>query len=396
MENYYSTIEIGKINISQVASLTNRYNHDKRIADCENADPERRHLNETLVKVPGMPGESKTYVQGVEERIQALPYYQDHKIRKNAVISYDVVLTFSKGADEALRMDIEEWKRRNVEFLRNTFNVAPDGRSNIISMEYHGDESTPHIHAVVVPIDERGRLNARRFTGGSRMMSDLQTSYAKEMSVFGLERGLEGSSARHVDIRKWYASVNKAMDVPVPTNGESAIDYYSRLREDISSYKAALHKREQKNRADFRRMQDEYKQNLNDAIKGEYDRVATACDARLAEMERQLTKDREERSRLRIDKTRLSVSINELRKQHDDLLLESEKNSQALELGRLILDKLPVLEKKYPSKATALRTLISELEAEDILFEDRDGNHLSKANLETQFGMVINDDAVNL
>ena len=293
MENYYSIMEIGKIKISQVASLTNRYNHDKRIADCENADPEKRYLNETLVKVPGMPGETKTYVQGVEERIHALPYYQDHKIRKN------VVLTFSKEADEALRMDIEEWKKRNIEFLRNTFNIAPDGRSNIISMEYHGDESTPHIHAVVVPIDERGRLNARRFTGGSRMISDLQTSYAKEMSVFGLERGLEGSSARHVDIRKWYGSINKAMDVPVPTNGESAIDYYSRLREDISSYKAALHKREQKNRADFRRMQDEYKQNLNDAIKGEYDRVATACDARLAEMERQLTKDREERSRQR-------------------------------------------------------------------------------------------------
>ena len=76
--------------------------------------------------------------------------------------------------------------------------------------------------------------------------------------------------------------------------------------------------------------------------------------------------------------------------------MESEKNSQALELGRLILDNLPVLEKKYPSKATALRTLISELEAEDILFEDRDGNHLSKANLETQFGMVIDDEAVNL
>jgi hypothetical protein len=190
--------KIREIIYDGVVEISNRYNHDKRIADCENADPERRHLNETLVKVPGMPGESKTYVQGVEERIQALPYYQDHKIRKNAVISYDVVLTFSKGADEALRMDIEEWKRRNVEFLRNTFTVAPDGRTNIISMQYHGDESTPHIHAVVVPIDERGRLNARRFTGGSRMMSDLQTSYAKEMSVFGLERGLEGSSARHV------------------------------------------------------------------------------------------------------------------------------------------------------------------------------------------------------
>ena len=81
---------------------------------------------------------------------------------------------------------------------------------------------SPHIHAFVVPIDERGRLNAKRFTDGSRAMSALQSSYADSVKETGLKRGVSGSSARHQDIRMMYANMNNAMVLPDIKKGETA------------------------------------------------------------------------------------------------------------------------------------------------------------------------------
>lgn len=74
---------------------------------------------------------------------------------------------------------------KNVEWMKDTFNIAGDGKDNVISMVYHGDEAgNVHCHALVIPVDERGHLNARRFINGSRAMSEHQTTYAKYMQSF--------------------------------------------------------------------------------------------------------------------------------------------------------------------------------------------------------------------
>ena len=55
------------------------------------------------------------------------------------------------------------------------------------------------VNAIVIPVDEKGHLNASRFIDGSRTLANLQTSYAESMKEFGLMRGLENSSAKHTD-----------------------------------------------------------------------------------------------------------------------------------------------------------------------------------------------------
>jgi hypothetical protein len=124
-------------------------------------------------------------------------------VRKNAVRAVEVVLTFSPGAvkDDQLK----EWAWANMQWLGGLF-----GDKNIIGAMLHMDEETPHIHAMVIPIDERGKLNARAFLGGtSQRMRDLQTDYARSMAAFGLERGLDKkvTKARHKSTAAWRAEL---------------------------------------------------------------------------------------------------------------------------------------------------------------------------------------------
>ena len=77
----------------------------------------------------------------------------------------------------------------------------------MLSAVIHRDETTPHLTAMVIPLDERGHLNARSFTGGKVQLSAMQTSFAEAVSDWGIERGVHRSGARHVSIREYYARV---------------------------------------------------------------------------------------------------------------------------------------------------------------------------------------------
>lgn len=123
-------------------------------------------------------------------------------VRKNAVRAIEVMMTFSPGAVETGQL--RDWAGANMSWLEQTFG----GRQNIIDAQLHMDETTPHIHAMVIPIDERGKLNARAFLGGtSHHMSKIQTDYAKAMERFGLERGIsrEITGAKHQSHLRWIA-----------------------------------------------------------------------------------------------------------------------------------------------------------------------------------------------
>ena len=79
----------------------------------------------------------------------------------------------------------------------------------IVRAELHLDESTPHVHAYLVPLDERGKLNCRGIFGGRQKLSQFQDSYANAMSPIGLERGIKGSKAKHTKIQHYYAAINQ-------------------------------------------------------------------------------------------------------------------------------------------------------------------------------------------
>lgn len=232
--------------IKTMGTLRSKHIHNFRETTVLNADSEQKHLNEEISYSCDENGKRLDYNDAWEERMRDLPSYQQHGIRKNAVLAIEVVTTFSR--EETI--NLEKWKEENVKWLEKTFNIAPDGKNNVLSVVYHADEpGNVHCHAIIVPVDEKGNLNASRFLDGRRAMSQMQTDYGKSMEQFGLERGLENGRARHQDIKKYYAELNNAIEVSLPKEHEDAVTYRNRVIEELQTMQAAaLRERNEKKR----------------------------------------------------------------------------------------------------------------------------------------------------
>lgn len=185
----YAFLDIEKI--SNLGTMESKCNHNCRKVDVSNADPEKAHLNEDLIPLPVVDGKELTYAEAFRRRIEQNPYYQTHSYRKDAVKGYEVLLTYSK--DEGV--DVEAWKAKSVQWLKDTFNVAGDGHDNVLHAVFHGDETgNAHIHAFVVPIDERSHLCAKSFTDGSKTMSDYNHRMQMRSKTWELNEGLKAAA----------------------------------------------------------------------------------------------------------------------------------------------------------------------------------------------------------
>ena len=196
--------------------------HIERTIKPKNADESRTHLNRELIKFP----------DGVENRTQAIQHRLDtagltRKIGNNQVRAIRVLLTGTH--EDMVRITnegrLDEWCSDNLKYLADTF-----GRENIVSAVLHMDEQTPHIHATLVPIvkGERKRKKKeeqvkkryrKKPTDTARLCTDeimtraklksYQDTYAKAMSKYGLQRGIDGSEAKHVSTRQYYRDLMK-------------------------------------------------------------------------------------------------------------------------------------------------------------------------------------------
>jgi len=133
------------------------------------------------------------------------------------------MMTFSP---EAPPKDLRAWVRDNRRWLEQEF-----GKKNLVKLYLHMDETTPHLHAVVIPIDPKGKLNCRHFLGGADKLSALQDRYAEAMKPHGLERGNKGSKARHQSVKQFYSLIQTPTieQLPPPKPLEGAKAYRDRL-----------------------------------------------------------------------------------------------------------------------------------------------------------------------
>lgn len=191
--------------------------HIERTIKPKNADESRTHLNRELI----------TFPDGVESRTQAIQHRLDtagltRKIGNNQVRAIRVLLTGTHENMEHIANEdrLDEWCSDNLKYLADTF-----GKENIVSAVLHMDEQTPHIHATLVPIvrgerkrkkkEEQVRKRYRKKpTETARLCADdimtraklksYQDTYAQAMSGYGLQRGIDGSEAKHITTRQYY------------------------------------------------------------------------------------------------------------------------------------------------------------------------------------------------
>lgn len=192
----YTVLRIAKL--KSWGAIGGAGEHNARKRETPNADPERLKANRFVVGEPGL-----DLAQAVRERIG------EQTIRKNAVLAVEGILSASPeyfrpgkaheaGAYDPMRL--EDWAEVSRQWLERKYG------DRVVSAVLHLDEATPHIQFVLVPLDDTGKLNCRALFGGTRRtLSELQTDYAKAVAPLGIQRGLEGSRAKHQDVSKFYA-----------------------------------------------------------------------------------------------------------------------------------------------------------------------------------------------
>jgi len=211
----YAVLRVAKLKtMGEIGQLGK---HNERTRETRNADEARLGDN---VRLAG----SGDWCADAQDRLDDAP-----TIRSNAVLAMEHVLTASRefyhqGTPPEQATRLAEWTGRSMAWLRETY-----GEKNIVAAVLHKDEQTPHIQALVVPIDERGRLNAHAYTGGRALLARMQDSYARAMEPLGLERGVRGSVADHQTVKEWYAKIEQPTPAREVVQEHTAVDKPSRI-----------------------------------------------------------------------------------------------------------------------------------------------------------------------
>ena len=200
--------------------------HIERTVHPKNADRTRTHLNRELVQFP----------EGVRNRTQAIAHRIEtagirRKVGTNQVKAIRVLLTGSNKDMKQMEADgrLDGWCNDNLKWLWETY-----GEQNLVSAVLHMDEKTPHIHATIVPIvtgerrkakqdEQNGKKKYRKKSPQDvRLCADdvmarhklkhYQDTYAQAMSKYGLQRGIDGSLAKHISTMQYYKGLVEQQD----------------------------------------------------------------------------------------------------------------------------------------------------------------------------------------
>lgn len=127
------------------------------------------------------------------------------KVRKNGVRAVEFMMTVSPEVMQRKDFNATKYLNACSNWAREKF-----GKENVFFIAYHRDETTPHVSLLLTPIDENGKLNARKLFGGRDKMSALQDDFYNSVGKeFGLDRGIKGSKAKHQTIKSYYEKQNQ-------------------------------------------------------------------------------------------------------------------------------------------------------------------------------------------
>ena len=249
----FAILRVAKL--KTMGNLHGAAQHHLRERHTPNADPARLDLNEILIGADTAQGIAEDWRRVAPERF-----------RKDAVRAVEYFIGASPEAMGAMSRDDQDlYLRRSLAWIEERH--AP---GSVISAIVHRDETTPHLSALVVPVDpETGNLNAKRWTGGKAALSAMQTDFAASVAAWGLERGQERSLARHQSIREYYAQIKA--DAALSASPVPELDLPARGA--AGGLSGAIGRKE--------------------PIDAYADRLRAEAEARVAELQRQLAAERQ-------------------------------------------------------------------------------------------------------
>lgn len=186
----YAIMRFQKYKVGSVANIERHQNHRDRLHNRKH--PERQSENYTWKRT------QETMTQTIRKAIKAQEQETGRKVRKDANVLCELVLTFSPEMEN--EVNLLEWMKANVLWVSKTF-----GKGKTLRIDLNRDETTTHIHCFVIMTDELGRFNSSRFFNKKKQVIEMQDSYAEAMKQFGLERGQSKdiTGARHKTLQEW-------------------------------------------------------------------------------------------------------------------------------------------------------------------------------------------------
>lgn len=275
-------VEAGKSFGTAEANENERHWNDDKI-DRKNQDP-TNHYDKTRMKLNfeiGPDGkvhplgyQKKSLEVRLQERLTELgwkPFKPDSKIQPNCCAKFifggnhdrtlemafgTQTVNLDKDADNSHLQrcpEIEQWAKDVYDWCAKRY-----GQENIIGFQVHLDESSPHIHALIVPVGQRSKSGrecvmwSAKF-GKSRyeyghILREMHTSLYEEVgSKYGLERGdsIEGRNVSHLSKRDYIRKLSKdAKQAEKAVKGLQSM--IRRLETQILNYKSQLDEIEEK------------------------------------------------------------------------------------------------------------------------------------------------------
>lgn len=114
----------------------------------DNSDPTRTADNVELILREGVDTDGKTIELTIQQAVDRRLQEAGVKPRSNQHTCMEIIFSGSRDAMTGMsRQKILAWADDTLAWAKNTW-----GEENVVSATLHVDETTPHIHAVVVPI----------------------------------------------------------------------------------------------------------------------------------------------------------------------------------------------------------------------------------------------------
>jgi Plasmid recombination enzyme len=228
-------MRVGKL--KSLGSVGGSEKHTARLQDTPNADPYKENIR--LLGNNDDPSLEKIVLAKIADNTK-------YKPRKDAVLCSEIFLSASpeyfRPHDPSHAGEWDDslmWNFANAskKWLQENFG------DKCVRAELHLDESTPHIHAYIVPINDKTKqLSHKAMFGGdgrqaSIKLSKLQDSYAAALAPLGISRGVKGSQATHTKVKEYYEAVNKEpltleLERLAPKQGETAQQLFERIKKD--------------------------------------------------------------------------------------------------------------------------------------------------------------------
>lgn len=175
-------------------NLGGAYRHNERIFENhsnKDIDPEKTHLNYELTDRD----RSIPYDRQIKQ------YINDNKIskralRKDAVLCNEWIITSDKAFFENMSSDqIKDFFETAKNFFAERY-----GNSNIAYAMVHLDESTPHMHLGLVPM-QNGKLSSKSLFGSRDQLKEIQEAFPRYLNEHGynLQRGESDSKKKHLE-----------------------------------------------------------------------------------------------------------------------------------------------------------------------------------------------------